>query len=189
MDEGSSDYEAIDNAARILGLLAEPARLKVVAALTLGNNRVSSIAAASGLSNREVVRSLSRLATAGLVIEENGSYELVAQELKDAARHIAALRPEEEVDGSPDVVKILRSFVRGGKLVSIPTSSGKRAVVLDHIAQVFEPGRKYLEKEVNAELAKWHGDYASLRRYLVDEEFMSRDRGIYWRSGGEYPLT
>jgi hypothetical protein len=29
----------------------------------------------------------------------------------------------------------------------------------------------------------WH-DHAALRRYLVDEGFLTRDNGEYWRSGG-----
>jgi len=27
-------------------------------------------------------------------------------------------------------------------------------------------------------------DHAALRRYLVDEGFLSRQAGVYWRSGG-----
>jgi hypothetical protein len=37
---------------------------------------------------------------------------------------------------------------------------------------------------VNAILQRYHPDFASLRRYLVDEEFLSRDYGYYWRTGG-----
>jgi hypothetical protein len=33
-------------------------------------------------------------------------------------------------------------------------------------------------------LGALHADYAALRRYLVDEEFLSRSGGLYWRSGG-----
>ena len=29
-----------------------------------------------------------------------------------------------------------------------------------------------------------YDDYAALRRYLVDEGFLTREGGIYWRSGG-----
>jgi hypothetical protein len=29
-----------------------------------------------------------------------------------------------------------------------------------------------------------HDDHAALRRYLVDEDFLSREDGYYWRSGG-----
>ena len=37
---------------------------------------------------------------------------------------------------------------------------------------------------VNLKLGLWHADTASLRRYLVDEGFLDRADGVYWRSGG-----
>jgi hypothetical protein len=79
---------------------------------------------------------------------------------------------------------VLGRFVRDGRVVTMPARREKRLVVLDHVAQRFEPGRRYPEHEVNAVLAEVHDDYAALRRYLVDEGFLSRERGIYWRSGG-----
>ena len=33
-------------------------------------------------------------------------------------------------------------------------------------------------------LSAFHPDYAALRRGLVDEGFLARDGGIYWRIGG-----
>jgi hypothetical protein len=33
-------------------------------------------------------------------------------------------------------------------------------------------------------LRVFHPDYAALRRYLVEEGLMSRERNIYWRTGG-----
>jgi hypothetical protein len=40
---------------------------------------------------------------------------------------------------------------------------------------------------VNRVLARWHPDTAALRRYLVDEGFLDRDGGQYWRTGGTVP--
>jgi hypothetical protein len=37
---------------------------------------------------------------------------------------------------------------------------------------------------VNRVLSAFHDDYAALRRYLVDEHFLTRDGNVYWRSGG-----
>jgi hypothetical protein len=37
---------------------------------------------------------------------------------------------------------------------------------------------------VNAILRSWHEDVAALRRYLVEEGLLSREKGEYWRSGG-----
>ena len=79
---------------------------------------------------------------------------------------------------------MLRRFVRDGRLVSIPAVHAKRLVVLEMLAQEFEPGRRYSEPMVNLILGRWHADTAALRRYLVDEGFLARDGGEYWRVGG-----
>ncbi len=45
------------------------------------------------------------------------------------------------------------------------------------------PGRRYNEAEVNEIISRRHPDFATLRRHLVDEELMQRQRSIYWRTG------
>ena len=47
-----------------------------------------------------------------------------------------------------------------------------------------KPGVRYPERYVSLFLGALHSDYAALRRYLVDEDFLSRAGGEYWRSGG-----
>jgi hypothetical protein len=79
---------------------------------------------------------------------------------------------------------VLGRFVQDGRLVLMPTKRSKRLVVLDHIAQSFEPGKTYPEYHVNRILHRFHDDYAALRRYLVDEQFLTREDNVYWRSGG-----
>ena len=44
--------------------------------------------------------------------------------------------------------------------------------------------RTYPEAEVNEVLIGFHDDYPALRRYLVDEQFLTRETNVYWRSGG-----
>ena len=80
---------------------------------------------------------------------------------------------------------VLRAFVDDdGRLRRIPARRAKRLVVLDRIVQVFEVGERYTELEVNALLRAFHDDVAALRRHLVDEGFLSREQGVYWRTGG-----
>lgn len=86
------------------------------------------------------------------------------------------------IDG--DDQELLGRFVIGGRLVLMPAKRAKRLVVLDHIAQSFEPGRTYPEYAVNRILLAFHDDYAALRRYLVDEHFLAREDNVYWRNGG-----
>ena len=81
--------------------------------------------------------------------------------------------------------RVLANFLGpSGRLTTIPTKHSKLLVVLDHLAQEFEPGRRYPEPEVNDILGRLHPDHAALRRYLVENQFMARKDGVYWRSGG-----
>ena len=85
--------------------------------------------------------------------------------------------------------RVLRNFLTtDGRLHTIPTKHSKLLVVLDHIAQSFEPGQTYPEREVNAVIEQFHPDYAALRRYLVDNQFLTREDGVYWRSGGTFDV-
>ncbi|EAQ00115.1 hypothetical protein JNB_08089 [Janibacter sp. HTCC2649] len=80
---------------------------------------------------------------------------------------------------------VVRAFIGAdGRLSSIPTKLTKRLVILDHIAQSFEPGVRYTEAEVNEVMHRFHTDHAALRRYLVENEFLERADGVYWRAGG-----
>jgi hypothetical protein len=83
---------------------------------------------------------------------------------------------------------IVRRFVRAGRLTVIPARRSKRRLVLDWLAQEFEPGRVYPESTVNMMLTRFHPDFAALRRFLVDEGFMERRQGFYWRSGGTFDV-
>lgn len=90
----------------------------------------------------------------------------------------------------PDqAARVVAHFLRpDGSLHTIPSKHSKLVLVLDHLAQSFEPGRTYTEREVNETLERFHPDYAALRRYLVDGGFLTREAGVYWRSGGTFAV-
>ncbi|HEX9515874.1 MAG TPA: DUF2087 domain-containing protein [Streptosporangiaceae bacterium] len=79
---------------------------------------------------------------------------------------------------------VLRTYMRDGRIVTMPAKRSRRLVLLNHVAQLFEVGVQYEEGEVNLRLRNLREDYAALRRYLVDEGFLDRDHGMYWRTGG-----
>jgi hypothetical protein len=86
----------------------------------------------------------------------------------------------DSLDSQPE----LRPFVRDGRITTVPSKRAKRLLLLDCVAQQFEPGRQYREAEVDAVLKGVFDDHAALRRYLIDEGLMSREAGMYWRTGG-----
>jgi len=79
----------------------------------------------------------------------------------------------------------LRAFIRDGRITAVPAKRTRCRQLLDEVAQAFEPGRRYPEPVVNEILRSVFDDYCTLRRYLVDEAFLSRTAaGTYWRAGG-----
>ncbi len=173
------------DAARLVGLLAEPERLRVVAALALGASTKQDIATTAGLDTRTVVDSLDRLVTGGLVEELADQYVLLEAAFKLAARQAApADKPTDFPDEPAERQHILDQCLRDGRLVHMPSKRSRRLVLLEEIAQRFEPGKRYTERQVNASLSEVDSDTATLRRYLVDNGFLDRGDGEYWRSGG-----
>jgi hypothetical protein len=181
------------SAETLAGLLADDDRRSVAAALILGASRLADVTGATGLDTPKAVKALTRLVDSGLVERaDDGTLHLLGRAFVVAARAAAATRaagePEDDPGVPADVAKVLRSFVRDGRLTRIPTARAKRLVILDRLAQEFEPGRRYPERTVNLMLGRWHADTASLRRYLVDEGFLTREAGDYWRTGGSVPV-
>jgi hypothetical protein len=175
----------------LVALLAEPDRLKALAAVALGANSLPDVADYAGLLPKTAAKALSRLVAGGLVEGGSGEGYRVRQEtFREAAR-----RPADEADDAEDPGnEVLRRFIHKGRLLAIPVAHSKRLVVLDHLAGLFEPGRRYPEPEVNELLGRYHPDYAMLRRYLVDDGFLDRADEpapsgshmvkVYWRTGG-----
>jgi hypothetical protein len=176
----------------LVGLLADGDRLRVFAAVVLGHESVADIREVTGLDARAAGTALSRLTASGVLLEDAHGYHVDEHEIRVTARDRSAA--EEVVDEhegeSRERAKVLRSFIKEGRLTSIPASRTKRRVILDVLVQDFEPGKRYSEKQVNLVLGKRFADTASLRRYLVDEGFLEREGGAgrYWRAGGSFDV-
>src|SRR5439155_7622760 len=101
---------------------------------------------------------LAKLKEVGLVgMRSEGTthiYHLNITEMRSLAKRVLALDTIETF--SEDVVsdawerKILGDFVEGQRLKEIPASRKKREVILRWLAERFQFGKRYPEKEVNA---------------------------------------
>ena len=84
--------------------------------------------------------------------------------------------------------KILRSVFTSLdplKLKIFSAKEKKKLVALARIAECFEYGRTYTEKEINSILESVFQDYVTLRRYLIEYGFLDRrtDCSLYWKTG------
>ncbi|EPH76374.1 hypothetical protein D926_01380 [Enterococcus faecalis D811610-10] len=71
---------------------------------------------------------------------------------------------------------MVENFFKEGKLLVIPKKNAKKVQVFQRVANQFEFGKEYTEKEVNQRLREIYEDYALLRRYLVDYQYLERDK-------------
>lgn len=185
--------EAGSSLRELVGALADETRLRAFAAVTLGADTGAEIASRSGLSRPAARRALARLVSAGLVREEGAVFEAVPAAFAEAARRAkdegeAAGPHSGDVASTPEQNEVLRRFMRAGRVTAVPARPAQRHVLLDYLAGHFTPGTRYPEKDVNALLGRYHADTATLRRLLVDEGFLERDHGLYWRSGGTFEV-
>ena len=172
----------------ILRALADPERLAIAGALARRDLAARELADALDLPISRVRKHLNRLTTTGVarMADDRRTYRLDPETLRWAAEQVGPPRDAGLALGAAneDEEIVLRTFFRKGRLTEIPGKAAKRRIVLERIASEFEPGVHYDEKEVNAMVGAFFNDYASLRRYLVDEGFLDRDAGVYWRAGG-----
>jgi hypothetical protein len=164
------------SAADLVGLLAEPSRRRVFAALILGARTLPEVVAATGLPGSDVAVTLQKLVSGGLVSSDRARarYEAVEGLFK------AAMRTEQKI--STDRGDGAGSYFRRGRLLTIPGQPDVRGRVLAIVIEAFDFGRAYNEAQVNALCAEWYDDWVSLRRALVDEGLLLRDhRGTYYQ--------
>jgi DNA-binding HxlR family transcriptional regulator len=181
-----------------LRALADASRLRLVGLLSARPMAVEELAAATGLSAGTIVHHLKRLEAAGLVDATPRrpyvEYSLRVDRLQEVAKQLAGLDRVEEAGAElpgPEGeslpaydAKVLRAFLRDGRLVSIPAQERKRQAILRYLmARCFAEDRPYPEREVNDRLGRYHEDVAALRRYLVGAGLMMRAGGEYRRVG------
>lgn len=170
--------------------LADEDRLKIAGLLAIGERSAADLAAALGLADRAVAHHLARLDEAGLLAAGEGGgarrYRLDGAALRALGRAaLAGTRPALAVGegvGEEWERRVLGNFLAGDQLKEIPAARQKRLVVLHWLVARFEPGVAYPEKQVNEIIKAHHPDFATLRRLLVDEGLMARERGVYRRS-------
>jgi len=79
--------------------------------------------------------------------------------------------------------RFLEGDGRGGiVLTGWPKKQKDKLVLLKRISSLFQRGKRYSEKEVNAILRPVWSDHVTIRRYLIEYRFLERtsDCSAYW---------
>lgn len=187
----------------MLKAIADPTRLHLLRLISGQGRNVQEIARMIDLPEEIVSQDLSQLHANGflrLSMMNNqrfyqfqpdvvnilrGYVEQLGEPLQEKDKPISDNRWIDMLDISADDKAILAKWTFDGRLTDFPIKDKEWRVILRWVASKFEANVRYTEKQVNEILTTHiHPDYATLRRGLIEDGFMGRERG-----GAEYWLN
>lgn len=170
--------------------LADRSRLQILKSLAQEDMYVERLAERLDLTPPTISFHLKKLADAGAVrayktqyytmyaLEKSVFMTTILDLLQAQSDESAVQRQRDEAYRQ----KVLDTFFEYGKLKSIPTQKKKERIILEELVKAFEPGRTYTEREVNITLADYYDDFCTLRRDMIGEGLMAREKQTYWRT-------
>jgi hypothetical protein len=180
----SSDMgsQPTNNDSQALTALADVERIRILALIAESGLTASEIADRLACDRDTVAANLAVLGRAGLVSTQKDRHERRMMLNRTRLASLAATGVPEPGD-VPDqsIPRTIRQFFKNGRLTTLPAKQARYLELLGYLVGDFEIGTDYPESEVNAILLHRHEDFATLRRDLVDFDFMTRASSIYRR--------
>ncbi|MEW6196343.1 MAG: metalloregulator ArsR/SmtB family transcription factor [Bacteroidota bacterium] len=178
----------ISKSIEIMKSLADTSRLRIINSIIDKPQYVEELAHRLNLASSTVSFHLRKLESAGLITQEKEQYyviykineEIFRSTLKELTDFddIEKFAYEERINNYK--AKVLKAFINKGKLIKLPVQRKKRLIVLSEFVKKFKAGKKYAEENVNEIITQSCDDYCTIRRLLVEEGFMHREKQIYW---------
>jgi ArsR family transcriptional regulator, arsenate/arsenite/antimonite-responsive transcriptional repressor len=177
----------IEKVAEVFKALADRSRLLVVNSLTEKPQYLEELAERLNLAVSTVSFHLKKLEKAGLVWKKKQQYytifslkkELFTKTLEEYMSFEIDEKQLQEERINQYKEKILKVFMKDGKITQIPAQKQKRWIVFEQILNEFEYGNEYTEKEVNEIIQKYNEDHCSIRRSFIEENVMNRKDYVY----------
>jgi hypothetical protein len=186
--EVSMEQEKGQRLMEFFRVMGNEQRLKIAVYLMDHESTVKELAEQFGMKEYAVLENLAALRSLNLVtIHEQNRYTFDIKALYALNREVLARKelptPVDHLE--EEERKLLRPFFEGERLIDFPVSGKKFNLLLKWLCAQFEEGVHYTEKQVNEIILRYHEDYATLRRALIEENLMQREKGVYWRVGAE----
>ena len=191
----SLSEEQFDQLLRFFQVFSNESRLKIIGHLAGGEKSVGELADLLQLKEPTVSHHLAELKGIGLVSAraegtmriyrlETKALEAISKDIFAQPNLAALVKPSELTEEE----RTLRTWVKDGRIVDIPAQEKKKQILIRWLARQIDPKRRWTEREFSEWLSQFNEDYAFLRRYLVDNHYMARENGIYWRTPESDPV-
>lgn len=188
----NTPQENLEARAKFFAALGHPVRLLILNLMKVKPRHGEELAEILFLKPATISHHLSILAAADLVEAHKEQYyqvySLVGDQMGNRLGELVFMPQPGIAQAGLDGVeidayrkKVLNTFFKFGRLIQIPAQQKKFLIILERLAEEFEPERRYTEREVNQVLLEFHDDVASLRRGMIEVGLMQREKGIYWR--------
>lgn len=169
--------------------LADKSRLSIIKALLIEDMYVERLSERLQVTPATVSFHLKKLEEIGLVSSKRDQYYTMYSINRDILnKNIISILSEETDDNSIQQErdekyrqKVLDAFFEYGKLKSIPSQRKKARIVYEEIIKSFEKDRDYTEREVNIIIADFNDDFCTIRRDMISEGLLEREKMIYRR--------
>ncbi len=175
------------NSLKIIKALGDTSRLMIINSLFGKPQYVEEISKRLNLASSTVSFHLKKLEEADLVkkvkeqyyIIYNTNEELFNLSLKEliSFENFEKIHQEERIKNYKQ--KVIDTFFENGKLKSIPVQHKKRWIILEKFIEKFQINKTYQEHEVNELISELFDDYVTIRRYLIDENVLTRKYNEY----------
>ena len=181
----SENEKTAEQSVAVFKCLGDNTRFAIVSLLAQSDSYVELLSEKLSLTAGTVCHHLKKLEAAGLVRCSRTQFYMIYslnRELFDEPLSALLFTEDETVDREAAYrQKVLDSFLVNGRLVSLPSQQKKREIVLEKLAERFDPDSTYTEREVNVVILDYYDDFCTVRREMVGLGLMERDHGIYRR--------
>lgn len=167
--------------------LADKSRIQILKTLMEKDMYVSLLSERLSLTPATVSFHLKKLMDAGAITSRKEQYYTMYS-INDEVFNVSILDILKEKSEEMDLQqerdnayrkKVIDSFFEYGKLKSIPAQRKKELIILEEIAKAFESGKEYSEREVNIIIADFHDDFCTIRRDMISEGLLKREKMKY----------
>ncbi|MCA9676173.1 MAG: metalloregulator ArsR/SmtB family transcription factor [Kofleriaceae bacterium] len=167
--------------------LADPTRLRIIAAMVDRGRCGQDLAAEIGVAPATISHHLRVLGDAGLLVEDRQPpytfYQVDLTRLQDAVKAVSTPGRVRELGTAAAVDDktrgVLRAFFDGPRLISIPAQRRKKEIVLEELLRRLPRRREYREADLNKFIEVAHGDFCTIRREWIMGGYMEREDGVY----------
>ncbi|MBE6610854.1 MAG: metalloregulator ArsR/SmtB family transcription factor [Ruminococcaceae bacterium] len=174
----------LQETAALFKCLGDESRLRILTMLRQSDSYVELLASRLGLTPGTVSHHLKKLEACGLVNCSRSQFYMIYSLNTDTAAAILPLLPEpcsSLADDERYRQQVIASFIKNGRLVTIPSQLKKREIVYRHMLEEIAVGQTVTEEEISERIREWHDDYCTIRRDFISLGLMTRDKEIYTR--------